>query len=217
MRKRFRLLALAAVLGVAAGSLLAAGCGGDDDDDAGAGATTAAAPAALPIEERVVTGELGGLPAAGPVGVARTPAEFSTLVDDDEAAEEQDALAAAGFAEGAVQRFGGGQNVFGLSAVAQFESPEQAQGEAERFRQDIVSDLPPDATTGALPGVPGSTSVTGSATDGGTALAFANAIFADGPFVYVQIAGGAANAVDPQATLDAATALYEKVKGSPAP
>jgi hypothetical protein len=93
MRKRFRLLALAAVLCVAAGSLLAAGCGGDDDADAGA-----------------------------------------KLVDDDEAAEEQAALGAAGFAE-----------------------------------------------------------------------------------VYVQIAGGAANAVDPQATLDATTALYEKVKGSPAP
>jgi hypothetical protein len=68
-----------------------------------------------------------------------------------------------------------------------------------------------------LPGVPGSQSVTASGSGGGQSFEIAGAVFTDGPFLYVQLAGGAADAVDPQAALDDATALYEKVEGSPAP
>src|SRR5687768_5699622 len=89
---------------LAAGAVLVAGCGGDDDaadvepTTAPAATTTApAAPGALPIEERVVDEELGGLTSAGAVQVAATAEDFARLVDDDEPGPEAAALEAAGF------------------------------------------------------------------------------------------------------------------------
>ncbi len=210
-------LVTAIALCLAAGSLLAAGCGDDDDDGAEAGSTAAtAAPAPLAIEERVVSDGLGGLEPVGEPRVSTTPETFARLVEDDEPAKEAAELGPAGFVEGAVQSYAGGE-VFGLSAAVQLGSPEQAQAQAERIAQEFQSDLPPNATIEPLPGVPGSQSVTASGSGGGQSFEIASAAFTDGPFLYVQLAGGAADAVDTQAALDDATALYEKVEGSPAP
>jgi hypothetical protein len=217
MLHRPRLLT-AIALCLSAGSLLAAGCGGDDDG-AGAGTTTAGtttAPAPLAIEERVVSDGLGGLEAVGEPRVSTTPETFARLVEDDEPAKEAAELGSAGFVEGAVQSYAGGE-VFGLSVAVQLGSPEQAQAQAERIAQEFKSDLPPNPTIEPLPGVPGSESVTASGTGGGQSFEVAGAVFTDGPFLYVQLAGGSADAIDPEATLADATALYERVEGSPAP
>jgi hypothetical protein len=212
-----RHLLAALALCVAACSLLVA-CGDDDGADAGSTTATATADgAALPIEERVVQGDLGGLPPAGPVEVARTPEEFVELVDPDQPAEEAAAFRRGGFVEGAVQLYlVGSMGDFGLSAASQFGSPEQALAEVERLGDDFATDLPPRAVEEPLPGVPGSRTTLVTRTQGDP-FSFGSAIFADGPFVYVQLAGGTSETIDPQAVLDAATALYEKVQGSPAP
>jgi hypothetical protein len=105
---------------------------------------------------------------------------------------------------------------FGLSAASQLGSPEQASAEVERLGDDCASDLPPQAENGTLPGVPGSRTTLVTRTEG-SPFSFGSAIFADGPFVYVQLAGGTSETIDPQAVLDAASTLYEKVQGSPAP
>jgi hypothetical protein len=212
---RPRVLA-ALALCITTAALLAAGCGGDDDD-AEAGATTAgAAPAALPIEERVVDGELGGLAPAGPPLVASTPEEFFDFVGSDESDEEEAAFRRAGFVEGAVQLYMVTTGP-GLSAVAQLGSPQQALAEAERIGKDFASGLPPGATEEPLPGVPGSSAIVVSESNGGQTLRHGSAVFADGPFVYAQLVAGTSADIDPHAVVDAAAALYEKVQGSPAP
>jgi hypothetical protein len=208
IHRRF-LAALA--LCVMVGALLAAGCG-DDDDESGGGSTTAtSASAALTIEERVVEGDLGGLASAGPAQVARTPEEFVELVDSTEPVQEAAAMREAGFVEGAVMLYQvGAPGDFALSAAIQFGSPQQALAEADRIADDLP---PPGSTEEPLPGVPGSRTVTSSGSEG----SFGSAVFADGPFVYVVLAGGSSEANDPQAVLDAASTLYERVEGSPAP
>jgi hypothetical protein len=196
-------------------------CGDDDGADAGSTTATATATAdgaALPIEERVVQGDLAGLAPAGPAQVASTPEEFVDLVDPDQPVQEAAAFREGGFVEGAVQLYMvQRQGDFGLSAASQFGSPQQAQAEADRLGDDFAGDQPPGTTEGSLPGVPGSRTVVASASESGQDFTIGSAVFADGPFVYVQLAGGSGGSVDPQAVLDDASALYERVKGSPAP
>ena len=108
------------------------------------------------------------------------------------------------------------QGDFGLSAASQFGSPAQAQAEVDRLGDDFAGDVPPGTTEGALPGVPGSRTIVASAPEGGPQFSIGSAVFADGPFVYVQLAGGSGG-VDPKAVLDDAAALYQRVEGSPAP
>ena len=214
-----RLLAVLTVC-VTVGALLAAGCGGDDDGDAGAGSAagsvaTSAATTALAIEERVVEGDLGGYQPGGPPQVTRTPEEFFQLAGAPVPAKQAAAFRRAGFVEGAVRLYLNTSGP-GFSAAAQLGSPQQARAEADRIGDQFASGVPPGTSEKPLPGVPGSRTVVSNDLDAlGQGVHTASAIFTDGPFLYITVAGGRAEDLDPHAVLDAAAALYEKVEGSP--
>lgn len=201
-----------------AAGLLISGCGGDDSS--GSGASTTTAPEPLAIEERVVEGDLGGLTLKD-AQVASTPEEFSKLVDDDDQVKESARLRTAGYVAGAVRTnaapAGQEEMEFGISGAIQFASPEQAQAELTHLADEFASDLPPGAKQASLADVPGSRSITATGVEQGQSFAFGSAVFADGPFVYAVIAGGAKDKVQPDAVLEAASALYARVKGRPAP
>ncbi len=197
---------------------LVAGCGGDDDTSGGASVASTAAPEPLPIEQRVIEGDLGGV-ALREVQGASTPEEFSKLVDTDDAAKEAAALRKAGFVKGAVKtssESSADAEVFGLSGVIQYGTPEQAAAELDRLYKEFSSDLPPGAKLGVLDGVPGSRTIMATGMDRNQAFDFGAALFSDGLFLHAQLAGGTPAMVTPQGVLDAASELYERVKGRPA-
>ena len=108
-----------------AGGLLLAGCGSDDSPAASVAST--AVPEPLPIAQRVVEGSLGGLTTDKVPQVASTPEAFARLVDEENPAEEAASLRKAGFVTGAVTIYGtSAGEVFGISGVIQYGSPEQA-------------------------------------------------------------------------------------------
>jgi hypothetical protein len=200
-----RLLLIGTATCALAGGLLLAGCGGDDP---------------LPIAERVVTEGLGGRTTDNAPQVASTPEAFARLVEEENPAEEAASLRKAGFVTGAVTIYTaapGEDEVFGLSGAIEYGSPEQASAELARLDAEFSSDPPEAATRGAFAGVPGSRTITATETEGGQAFASAAALFTDGPFLYAQFAVGPRGTVRPEGVLEAASALYERVKGRPAP
>lgn len=207
------------LIGIAAcavvGTLLLGGCG--DDDPQGASVASTVAPEPLPIEERVVAGaDLGGLAIGREPRLTSTPEEFARLVDAEQTDGEAASLRSAGFVQGAVKS-GDLRDGFGVSAVIQYDSPEGARAELARLGGELARDLPPGATQGALADVPGSRTIVATAMDRGQAFTFAAAVFADGPFLYAQIASGSGTTVRPEDVLAAASVLRERVTGRPAP
>ena len=201
-----------------AGGLLLAGCG--DDDSPAASVASAAAPESLPIAERVVEGSLGGLTTDTAPQVANTPEGFARLVEEENPAEEATSLRKAGFVTGAVTIYtsaAGGDETFGLSGAIEYGSPEQASAELARLDGEFSGHSGVAVTRGALDEVPGSRTTTATGSDGGQAFAFGAALFTDGPFLYAQAAFGPSETVRPQDVLTSASALYERVKGRPAP
>lgn len=65
--------------------------------------------------------------------------------------------------------------------------------------------------------MPGSRTIVATGTEEARAFAFGAALFTDGPFLHAQLVGGARETVRPQGVLEAAGALYQRVKGRPAP
>ena len=64
--------------------------------------------------------------------------------------------------------------------------------------------------------MPGSKTTKDHGTAEGPNGTYATVVFTDGPFEYVVWGGGAKGTVEPQAVLDEASALYNRVKGAPA-
>jgi hypothetical protein len=108
-----------------------------------------------------------------------------------------------------------------LSAVVRLRSAKAARAEiAQEVRN--FADLPgrgrvKTSEPFAVPGIPGSNGWTATGTDGTRGH---NIIFADGPFIYHLGVGWGAQAKDPPTRaqlIDAATKLYKRVHGRPAP
>lgn len=202
-----------------AAGLLLAGCG--DDDPSSASVESTAAPEPLPIEQRVVEGNLGGLTTDKPAQVESTPEAFARLVEEENPAEEAASLRRAGFVTGAVTIYAaapGEEAAFGLSAAIEYDSPKQASAELARLDAQFSGHPPAETgTRGALAGVPGSRTITSTGTEGGREFGSVVALFTDGPFLYAQLAFGPGKTVRPEGVLEAASALYERVKGRPAP
>ena len=216
----------AAVVGVAAFAL--AGCGGGN---ASAPATpapsTAAAPsaAAVPLEQRVVPGDLAGLTSPAGVKSAATPDAYINLQSDptDPDAAQQRAsdisrLADKGFVGGAVKIYGDDNSPGrGISAVVQLGSPAQAGAYVQTlFQDEFGSDIPPAAVKGTIDGAEASNTIADKETQDGDTISHGWAAFADGPFVYLVAADTDAPGVEPQSVVDAAKALLARMKGAPA-
>ncbi len=201
-----------------AAGLLLAGCGNGDSPAASVAST--AVPEPLPIEERVVKGSLGGLSTDAAPQVASTPGAFARLVDEQDADEEASKLRKADFVTGAIRVYAGAPGevgAFGLSVALEYGSPELARAELVRLDKEFSDETREGETRGALAGVPGSRTIVASGTEGGQEFALASVFFTDGPFLHVQGVTGPRKTVRPQGVLDAANALYERVKGRPAP
>ena len=221
----------AAVVGVAAFAL--AGCGGGN---APAAPTSSAPPAAapgagpavapLPLEQRVVPGDLAGLSSPAGFKSANTPAAYVDLqsdpTDDDYAQQRASDISLfrdKGFVTGAVKVYGDDNSPGnGVSAVVQLGSPEQAKAYEQALYQDeFGTDMPPSATMGTIDGASASNTVTDKETKDGDTSSRGWAAFTDGPFVYLVDVDTDAPGADPQAVLNAATVLFAKVKGTHAP
>lgn len=219
-----------AVIGAAA--FLLAGCAGGNapatptsptssapSDAGGAGS----AGAALPLQQRVVPGDLAGLKSSAGVKSASTPDAYVDLqIDhtDSEYAQQRATdlglLRDKGFVTGAVKVYGDSNSPGnGLSTVAQLSSPEQAKAYEQALYQDeFGTDLPPSAIKGTIAGAATSNTVTDKETEDGGTSSRGWAAFTDGPFVYVVDVKSDAPAADPQAAVDAAKALFTRVKGT---
>jgi hypothetical protein len=219
----------AAVVGIAALSL--AGCGGGNAPAApGASASStapAAAPAAgaVPLDQRVVPGDLAGLTSPAGVKTANTPDAYIDLqadpTDPDYAQQRSSDISRfdeKGFVAAAAKIYGDQNSPGrGISSVVQLGSPEQAKAYEETLYQDeFGSDVPPAAVKGAIDGASASNTITDKETQDGDTISHGWAAFADGPFVYLVAADTDAPGADPQAVIDTAKALFEKVKGAPA-
>jgi hypothetical protein len=220
----------AAVAGVVAFAL--AGCGGGN---APAAPTSSAPPAALgagsavaalPLEQRVVPGDLAGLNSPAGFKSANTPAAYVDLQSDptnsDHAQQRASDIALfrdKGFVTGAVKVYGDDNSPgTGVSAVVQLGSPEQAKAYEQALYQDkFGTDMPPSAIKGTIDGASASNTITDTETKDGDTSSQGWAAFADGPFVYLVDVDTDAPGADPQAVINTAKVLFAKVKGTHAP
>lgn len=215
----------AAVLGIAAVSL--AGCGAGHGAPAPTAPATSAAPTvpALPLDQRVVPGDLVGLTSPAGVKTAATPDAYVDLQSDpsDPDAAQQRAsdisrFSDKGFVAGAAKVYGDDNAPGrGISAVVQLGSPAQAGAYVQNlFQDEFGSDMPPGAVKGTIEGSEASDTITDRETQDGDNIAHGWAAFADGSFVYLVAADTDAPGADPQAVVEAAKALFAKVKDAPA-
>jgi hypothetical protein len=216
----------AAVVGIAALSL--AGCGGGNAAKAPASsAPPAAAPAAaaLPLDHRVVPGDLAGLTSPAGIKTATTPDAYIDLQSDptdpdyaQQRASDISRFSDKGFVAGAAKIYGDDNSPGrGISAVVQLGSPAQAEAYVQNlFQDEFGSDMPPGAVKGTIEGAEASNTMTDKETQDGDTISDGWTTFADGAFVYLVAADTDAPGADPQAVIDAAKALFEKVKGAPA-
>jgi hypothetical protein len=180
----------------------------------------------LPITERVVQGEMAGLPPAGGVRSLTSAKATVAALDSDNPAADLTALRRSGFTRAALQRFGNGRSTNGLSLVIQLGSPALARKELARnaapMRRDaaVSKNGTNNGTTGkvwTLRRIPGSTGFDEHFRgDHGAAIEFAGVIFSEGPFYYLVFVGGPDRRIDGRDAFDAAAALYTRVHG-PAP
>jgi hypothetical protein len=215
----------AALVGIAAFAL--AGCGGGSTPPGPASSAPAAAPAAapIPIDQRVVPGDLAGTTSPAGVKTAATPDAYVDLQSDpsDPDAAQQRAsdisrFSDKGFVKGAAKIYGDDNSPGrGISAAVQLGSPAQATAYVQTlFQDEFGSDMPPGAVKGTIDGSEASNTITDKETQDGDTYAHGWAAFADGPFVYLVAADTDAPNADPQAVIEAAKALFAKVKGAPA-
>jgi hypothetical protein len=217
----------AAVVGIAAFAL--AGCGGGKPAPGASipnpATSTPAAATALPLDQRVVPGDLAGLTSPAGVKTAGTPDAYVDLQSDptnpDAAQQRANDISRFGdkaFVTGAVKIYGGDNAPGGgISSVVQLGSPAQAKAYVQNLYDDeFGTDIPPGAVKGTIEGSAASDTITDKETQDGDTVSHGWAAFADGPFVYLVAADTDAPGADPQAVIDAARALFDKVKGAPA-
>jgi hypothetical protein len=223
----------AAVVGIAVSALAA--CGGGNAPAPGApgapGAPAASAPAAgpaapaLPLDQRVVPGDLAGLSSPAGVKTANTPDAYVDLQSDtsdpdyaQQRASDISRFSDKGFVAGAAKVYGDDNAPGrGISAVVQLGSPAQATAYVQNlFQDEFGSDMPPGAVKGVIDGAEASSTIADKETLDGDTISHGWVTFADGPFVYLVAADTDAPGSDPQAVIDAAKALFAKVKGAPA-
>jgi len=220
----------AVAIGVAALSLAA--CGGGKAPGAPATPPAATTPAAspatsrLPLDQRVVPGDLAGLTSPAGVKTATTPDAYIDLQSDpsdpdyaQQRASDISRFSDKGFVAGAAKVYGDANAPGrGISAVVQLGSPAQAQAYVQTlFEDEFGSDMPPGAVKGTIDGAGASNTIADKETQDGDTYSHGWATFADGPFVYLVAADTDAPGSDPQSVIDAAKALFQKVKGAPAP
>jgi hypothetical protein len=224
-------LVRAALVGVAAFAMT--GCGGGDTltalNSSGPSAAVpgaGAAGGALPLEQRVVPGDLAGVSSPAGFKSATTPAAYVDLqIDptDDNAAHQRASdialLNGKGFVVGAVKVYGDDNSPgHGVSAVVQLGSPEQAKAYEQALYQDeFGTNMPPAAVKGTIDGASASNTIIEKETQDGDTTSRGWAAFSDGPFVYLEDIDGDAPGADPQAVLNAAQVLFSKVRGTHAP
>ena len=219
----------AAVVGIAA--LTLAGCGPTAPAPSGSAPAGAAPPAGapaaapLPLDQRVVPGDLAGLSSPAGVKTAATPDAYVDLQSDPsdpDAAQQRSSdisrFSGKGFVTGAAKIYGDENSPGrGISAVVQLGGPAQASAYVQNlFQDEFGSDMPPTAVKGVIDGSQASETITDKENQDGDNIAHGWAAFADGPFVYLVAADTDAPGVQPQAVIDAAKALFAKVKGAPA-
>jgi hypothetical protein len=222
--------ALIAVGGVCA--LLVAGCTSEGTSSeappppASAPASTPAGPTPLPMDQRVVPGDLAGMPSPAGVKVAPTKETYVDNQSDPseaEYAEERRSdiarLADKGFVAGAsklyVDKAKGGR---GLSAAAQLGSPEQAKAYEQQMYAEEFPEAPSSAAkTGTVAGASASHTIIDRTSEDGQTVSHAWASFVDGPFFYLVEAESPDPGLDGQAVIAAANDLFAKVKGAPVP
>lgn len=221
----------AAVVAIAAFGL--AGCGGGDATPAPGSPAGASPPAAdpaapaVPIEQRVVPGDLAGLTSPAGVKAAATPDAYVDLqadpTDPDPDSVKQRAgdiarFSDKGFVAGAAKIYGDDNSPGrGVSAVVQLAGPAQAAAYVQNlFEDEFGTDLPPGAAKGTIEGSEASNTLTEKENQDGDTISHGWTAFADGPFVYLVAADTDAPGSDPQAVVEAAKTLFAKVKGAPA-
>jgi hypothetical protein len=210
-------------------ALLMAGCA-----DEGAPAESAAPPAPAPApagpapltpDQRVVPGDLAGL--QSPTGVKTATTKEAYVDGQGNPAEEDYAqeragdikmLADKGFVAGAVKVYADqAKSSRGVSAAAQLGTPELARAYEQALYGEEFGTLTAAAQKGTVAGAAASHTVIAKVTEDGEAITHAWASFVDGPFVYLLEAESPGATLNSPAVIEAANALFAKVKGAPAP
>jgi len=172
----------------------------------------------LPLPERVVHGPLSGAPPSGSVRTFATPAALVGALDSDHPAADRAALRAQHFTGAALEPFGDGRTMFGMSLVVRTATATGARALFARDRAEILGG-PAGKATGSvrhLRRIPVSLGFVEHFNDGGRPLTFAGVVFADGPYYYVVSIGGPRARVAGQVVFNAAARLYATVHGRPA-
>jgi hypothetical protein len=180
----------------------------------------------LPLQQRVVPGDLAGVTSPAGFKSANTPGAYVDLQNDptdadfaQQRASDLALLNGKGFVTGAVKVYGDDNSPGnGVSAVVQLGSPDQAKTYEQALYQDeFGTDMPPAAVKGTIDGTSASNTITDKETKDGDTTSRGWAAFSDGPFVYIEDIDSDAPGADPQAVLNAAKALFAKVRGTHAP
>ena len=218
---RRRALAGAAALVLALG-LMAAGCGGDDAASDADG-TDGSAGASLPLEERVVPGDLAGMTSPEGAQLASTPEEFIEIVPTRLSPRRRrwrrrrrpcGPAASSGRSQSSMEGRAADEP-FGVSSAIVFESSEAAARDADRLFAGFTEGAPPGVVEGSLPGVDGSRTLELTDTAGAASFGFASVLFTDGPILYAVLGGGPGG--DSSAVIAAAQELAERVAEQPPP
>jgi hypothetical protein len=179
----------------------------------------------VPLDQRVVPGDLAGMPSPAGVKLGSTKETYVENQTDraepdyaQERAGDIAKLADKGFVAGASKAYvDKATGAKGLSTAVQLGSPEQAKAyEQALYTEEFREGLTPAAQQGTVAGAAASHTVIAKVSEDGEAVSHAWASFVDGPFVYLEEAESQGLAFNSQAVIDAANALYPKVKGAPA-
>jgi len=171
-------------------------------------------------------GDLAGVSSPAGFKSANTPAAYVDLQSDpsdkdyaQRRASDIALLNGKGFVAGAVKVYGDDNSPGnGVSAVVELGSPDQAKAYEQALYQDeFGTDMPPPAVKGTIDGTSASNTITDKETQDGDTSSRGWAAFSDGPFVYLEDIRSDAPDADPQAVLNAAKALFAKVRGTHTP
>jgi len=178
----------------------------------------------LPLAQRVVPDDLGGLQSPTGVRPATTPEQYVDLklvpgVPDAnvERAEELGMLVGKQFVAGAVKTYRNPANtVRGVSAVVQLGTPELAKAyEQVLFDYEFGDSLSARAVRGGIPGTSASHTLIDRQFDDDDVTRYAWASFVDGPLVYLVSVQSDGPPLNSQSVLDAANQLFGRVRGAP--
>jgi hypothetical protein len=181
-------------------------------------------PAAVPLPQRVVAGDLAGLPSPDGVRPATSAEQYVDLklnhaIPDFavERAEELGMLVGKQFVAGAVKTYRNPANtVRGVSSVVQLGSFEQAKAyEQLLYDYEFDDSLSARALPGGIPGAAASHTLIDRQFDDGDVTRHAWASFVDGPVVYLVAVQSDGPGLNSQSVLDEANQLFGRVKGAP--